>query len=111
MLAQLFGRAHRRETHKPATRVRFPEKPSVGATICAADLRMTVQAGLSNELWVWLVRNGWRELQPGENRYRLRAIPTAAVARLFDAPPDRWEELLASAVKQVSSSGREPVVA
>jgi hypothetical protein len=107
-LAQLFGRGKTKRT--PTTRIRFPEKPSVGATICAADLRMTVQAGLSNEQWVWLVRNGWRELQAGEDRYRLRAIPSSAVARLFDAPADRWDELLANAMRQVSS-GREAVPA
>jgi hypothetical protein len=108
-LAQLFGRSPRANSRKPTTRVRFPDKPSVGATICASDLRMTVQAGLSNELWVWLVRNGWRELQAGEDRYRLRAIPSSAVSRLFDAPAERWEEMLAAALRQLN--GREPVPA
>lgn len=107
-LAQLFGRS--KSSRKPTTRTRFPEKPSVGATICAANLRMTVQAGLSNELWVWLVRNGWRELHAGEDRYAMRAIPSIAVAKLFDASADRWEEALSAAMRQVSS-GREPVAA
>lgn len=79
---------------------RHARKPQIGATICCASLRMTVQAGLSRELWVWLVGQGWREILPGENRYRFRALPSNLVAQLFDAPPDRWERLLATAIRQ-----------
>jgi hypothetical protein len=61
---------------------------------------MTVQAGLSRELWAWLVGQGWREIMPNENRYRFRALPSNIVTQLFDAQPDRWERLLAAAIKQ-----------
>lgn len=85
---------------KQEVRRRHTRKPQIGATICCANLRMTVQAGLSRELWVWLVGQGWREILPNENRYRFRALPSNIVTQLFDAQPDRWERLLAAAIRQ-----------
>lgn len=85
---------------KQEVRRRHARKPQIGATICCANLRMTVQAGLSRELWVWLVGQGWREILPRENRYRFRALPSNIVTRLFDAQPEHWERLLAAAIKQ-----------
>jgi hypothetical protein len=79
---------------------RHARKPQIGATICCANLRITVQAGLSRELWIWLVGQGWREIEPGENRYKYRALPSNIVTQLFDAQPDRWERLLAAAIRQ-----------
>lgn len=85
---------------KQEVRRRHARKPQIGATICCANLRITVQAGLSRELWVWLVGQGWREILPHENRYRFRALPSKIVTRLFDAQPEHWERLLAAAIKQ-----------
>ena len=79
---------------------RLARRPHVGATIYCADLRMSVQAGMSVELWRWLVGLGWRELDDLGRRNRLRALPTSAVMALFDSAPERWEGLLASAIKQ-----------
>lgn len=88
---------HRREANKPA----------IGATICCAGLRMTVQAGLSDELWRWLVSLGWRELHPGENRLKLKPLPTGLVTRMFDSDPSEWERVLLGAIRQVT---RRPVM-
>jgi len=90
-----LARRRRQELRRLATR------PSVGATIYCADLRMSVQAGMSSALWRWLVERGWRELQDPSLRVRLRALPSGAVMALFDAEPDRWEALLAAAIRQV----------
>jgi hypothetical protein len=79
---------------------RLARKPHVGATIYCADLRMSVQAGMSMELWRWLVGLGWRELDDLARRNRLRALPSSAVMALFDAAPERWEALLAKAIGQ-----------
>jgi hypothetical protein len=79
---------------------RLAHKPHIGATICCADLRMQVQAGMSTELWRWLVERGWRTLEDPAQRHRLRALPTNAVMALFDAAPERWEDRLAAAIKQ-----------
>lgn len=76
-------------------------KPPIGATICCSGLRMTVQAGLSDELWRWLVGRGWRELERGENRLRLKPLPTTLVTRLFDATVEDRERALNNAIRQV----------
>ena len=65
-------------------------------------MRMSVQAGLSDDLWHWLVSLGWRELAPGENRLRLRPLPTTQVTRLFDAQPTEWERVLMNAIRQIT---------
>ena len=80
--------------------LRAARKPHVGATIFCADLRMSVQAGMSIELWRWLAGQGWRELDDLARRNRMRALPTSAVMALFDSAPERWEGLLANAIKQ-----------
>lgn len=87
---------------KQDLRRREASKPPIGATICCAGLRITVQAGLSDELWHWLVSLGWRELGPKENRLRLKPLPTTLVTRLFDAQPDERERLLISAIRQAT---------
>ncbi len=81
---------------------REANKPPIGATICCAGLRMTVQAGLSDDLWNWLVGLGWRELKSREDRLRLKPLPTALVTRLFDAQPAERERLLMSAIRQAT---------
>src|SRR5215204_3524684 len=79
-------------------RLREASKPPIGATICCAGLRMTVQAGLSEDLWRWLVSLGWRELGPRENRLQLKPLATTLVTRLFDAQPEERERVLANAI-------------
>jgi hypothetical protein len=79
---------------------RLARRPHVGATIYCADLRMSVQAGMSVDLWRWLVGRGWRELDDLARRNRLRALPSSAVTALFDAAPERWEDLLTRAMGQ-----------
>jgi hypothetical protein len=85
---------------RPMSLPRRGPNPGVGAKIFKDNVRMTVQAGLSRELWIWLVGQGWREIEPGENRYKYRALPSNIVTQLFDAQPDRWERLLAAAIRQ-----------
>jgi hypothetical protein len=79
---------------------RMSMKPRIGATIFCADLRMSVQAGMSDDLWRFLASRGWRELDDLGQRQRLRAVPSAGVMALFDGSPERWEDLLAKAIKQ-----------
>lgn len=92
---------------KQDLRRREANKPPIGSTICCAGLRMTVQAGLSDELWHWLVSLGWRELKPGENRLKLKPLPTGLVTRMFDSEPTDWERVLLGAIRQVT---RQPVM-
>lgn len=87
---------------KQDLRRREASKPPIGATICCAGLRVTVQAGLSDDLWHWLVSLGWRELAPGENRLQLKPLPTALVTKLFDAQPEERERVLTNAIRQAT---------
>ena len=63
---------------------------------------MTVQAGMSDELWQWLMEKGWREPNFHPDRRRYRDIPASWVTRLVDAvASDREAVLAAAAAKAV----------
>ena len=63
---------------------------------------MTVQAGLSDALWRWLTKRGWREVLFRPDRRRYRDIPHAYVTRLIDASQEDWEVTLAVATTNAS---------
>jgi hypothetical protein len=86
------------------------ERPAIGATLCCAGLRMTVQAGLSDELWLWLARLGWRELQPRENRLHFKPLPTSLVTRLFDGPAADRDRVLLAAIRYSTHRGTTRIV-
>jgi hypothetical protein len=73
-------------------------KPAVGARISCDGVRMTVQAGMSDGLWRWLVRQGWREITFKPDRRHYRDIPTAYATRLIDSNPEERERVLAAAI-------------
>jgi len=77
-------------------------KPAIGATVVCGDLRMTVQAGLSSELWSWLLDAGWRELTYRPDRRHYREIPSSWVTRLIDALPETRPMVLEAAVTRAS---------
>lgn len=60
---------------------------------------MTVQAGMTMELWVWLQNLGWREVFFKGDRRKYRDISTDWATQLIDCPADRREEVLAQAVE------------
>ena len=95
---------------KEQQRRRDASKPAIGATLCCAGLRMTVQAGLSEDLWRWLVKLGWRELSPRENRLNFKPLPTNLVTRLFDSAPEDRERVLLAAIRQAASGGATRVM-
>lgn len=78
------------------------QKPAVGARITCGDLRMSVQAGMSEALWRWLTRLGWREVLFRPDRRRYRDIPHTFVTQLTDAVPEERERVLAAAIAQAS---------
>jgi len=77
-------------------------KPGIGATIVCGDLRMTVQAGLGDELWHWLLEEGWRELTYRPDRRHYREIPSSWVTRLIDALPETRTMVMDAAVTRAS---------
>lgn len=73
-------------------------RPALGARVCRDDVRMTIQAGMSDGLWRWLLSQGWREVTFRPDRRRYRDIPAAYVTRLIDAAADERERILKAAV-------------
>jgi hypothetical protein len=53
--------------------LRRSAKPRIGARIVQveSDVRLTVQAGLSDELWIWLLDRGWRVVTHRSDRRTL----------------------------------------
>jgi hypothetical protein len=102
-LSQLLGR---RKPAPPPRRASAP-KARMGATLCCAGLRMTVQAGLTDEMWQWLAALGWRELRSGENRLHYRALSTSLVNRLYDVAPDDRQKILLLAIREATRPQRE----
>lgn len=74
-------------------------KPKLGAKISLHDVRMTVQAGLSDELWKWLQDLGFREITFAHDRRRYRDIAPSLVTRLYDAPRSEWRSLLKQSIR------------
>jgi len=77
-------------------------KPGIGACIVCGDLRMTVQAGFSDELWRWLLDQGWRELTYRPDRRHYREVPSIWVTRLVDAQPETRALVLGAAVTKAA---------
>lgn len=73
-------------------------KPGIGAKIFKDDVRMTVQAGMSHELWRWLQEQGWREVSFRPDRRRYRDVPAAWVTRLIDCAPEERAPVLHAAI-------------
>ena len=77
-------------------------KPRIGANIVCGDVRMTVQAGLSDELWEWLLNSDWRELRFRPDRRKYREVPPSLVTRLIDSPPEDRARILALGVARAT---------
>lgn len=94
---QLRGMLHIR---KPRATPRRGAKPAIGAPAIREDVRMTIQAGMSDELWKWLLEQGWREATYEPDRRRYRDVPSTWVTRLIDAEPEARPEVLRAAVER-----------
>jgi hypothetical protein len=86
-------------------------KPKMGSTLCCAGLRMTVQAGMTDEMWQWLAGLGWRELRAGENRLHYTSLSTSLVNRLYDVAPDDRQKVLLLAIREATRPRQETVPA
>lgn len=78
-------------------------KPRLGAKIVFGDLRITVQAGLTDNAWRWLTAAGWREQTYARDRRTYRDVPPSRVADLFDAhDPDEFRQLMSLAAAEAT---------
>lgn len=82
------------ERHTPAV----GSKPPIGSRIFRRDLRMTVQAGMSDALWRWLVQEGWREITFRPDRRRYRDLPATYVTQLIDCAAEQRSRVLEAAI-------------
>jgi hypothetical protein len=73
-------------------------KPRIGSAIYRDNVRMMVQAGMSDELWLWLMEQGWREILFKPDRRRYREVSPSSITALFDAPAEDREKMLSKAV-------------
>jgi hypothetical protein len=74
-------------------------KPAIGASIINGDVRMKVPAGMSEELWRWMLEQGWRESRHVPDRRRYREVPASWANRLVDAPWDAKARALDAALR------------
>jgi hypothetical protein len=81
-------------------------KPAPGAKLVSGRLRITVQSGLSDELWELLVSMGWREETFRPDRRRYEDVPRAWVLRLYQAAPHERQRILRGAIG--AAKGRNP---
>lgn len=86
-----------RRNRKPG---RVGPKPRIGSHAVFQDVRITVQAGLTEELWSWMVEQGWREAIFRPERRRYREVPASYVTRLIDSVPEERPRILATALEK-----------
>lgn len=89
---------------KPRALPPLGPKPRLGARLVNGDLRITVQAGLTDGTWRWLTEQGWREQPFRGDRRTYRELPPSMVASLFDAAdPDERAQLMQQAIAEAQA--------
>ena len=78
-------------------------KPRIGSAIYRDNVRMSVQAGMSDSLWLWLMEQGWREVIFKPDRRRYRDVAPSHITALFDAPAEDREKVLSKAIARATT--------
>jgi hypothetical protein len=83
-------------------------KPRIGSHVVNVqeNLRIIVQAGMSDELWKWLMDRGWRVETYRPDRRQYRDIPALWATALIDAEPVFREKVMADAVESTQARTR-----
>ena len=76
-------------------------KPRIGSYVVhvQSQLRLVVQAGMTDDLWHWLMDQGWRVEPYRPDRRAYRDIPASYVTQLIDADPSDWRPLMDEAIQ------------
>jgi hypothetical protein len=80
-------------------------KPRIGSYVVhvTSGVRMMVQAGMSDELWIWLMDHGWRVVTYRPERRRYRDIPSSYVTQLIDSHASIRNSLMTEAIQNAES--------
>ena len=80
----------------PRALPRRSRKPRIGAYVVHVkdSLRLVVQAGMSDQLWQWLMDHGWRVPDHHPDRRAYQDVPASIVTRLIDSDETHWEQVL-----------------
>jgi hypothetical protein len=84
-------------------------KPRIGTYVVHVQegMRLVVQAGLSDELWQWLMDQGWRVPSVHPDRRAYRDIPVSFVTKLIDSDPAHRQQVMFEAIM---SAQRKPAL-
>lgn len=85
---------------RPRTLPPRSPRPGLGARIVREDVRMIVQAGMTEDLWRWLMEQGWREVFYRPDRRVYRDVPSSIVTQLIDAAPENRDAVMARALRE-----------
>ncbi len=85
---------------RPRKLPRRGPKPRIGSYVVhvGEGVRMRMQAGMSDELWKWLMDHGWRVVPHHPDRRHYREVPASVLTRLIDSGPDMRFKLMAEAI-------------
>jgi hypothetical protein len=94
----------------PRALPRKSRKPRIGTYVVHVEegLRLVMQAGLSDDLWQWLMDKGWRVPAYHPDRRTYRDIPVSCVTRLIDADSSHRDQVLFEAIMSAQPK-RAPV--
>ncbi|HEX4596393.1 MAG TPA: hypothetical protein VH278_01285 [Burkholderiaceae bacterium] len=94
----------------PRSLPRRSRKPRIGAYVVHVEegLRLVMQAGLSDEQWLWLMDRGWRVPPYHPDRRAYRDIPASFITRLIDADYGHREHILFEAI--MSAQEKHPAL-
>jgi hypothetical protein len=94
----------------PRSVPRRSRKPRIGTYVVHVEegLRLVMQAGLSDEQWLWLMDRGWRVSPYHPDRRAYRDIPVSFVTRLIDADHEHREQVLFEAI--MSAQEKHPAL-
>jgi len=79
---------------------RRSSKPRIGSYVVHVEenLRLVVQAGMRDDLWKWLLDQGWRIETYRPDRRQYRNIPSLWVTALIDAEPAFRQKVMDNAI-------------
>jgi hypothetical protein len=86
-----------RVKRKAPTSKQFPKS---GSFIVRAEAQMMVTIDLTEDLWEWLVLQGWRANSFPRDRRQYAQWPTNSMAILAKAPPGERENLYRGLMKR-----------